>query len=76
MNTNTFEDSFQQKTWLLGAFELLSFKNCINKEKCETFTNSKSKIVYEQINFVKNVQEVEPVFLTWHFGLCEPSLDF
>ena len=36
-----------------GAFELISFKNPIDKEKCDTFTNWKSKKHYQQINFVK-----------------------
>ena len=33
----------------MRAFE--SFENWIEKEKCETFTNWKSKKGYEQINF-------------------------
>ena len=33
-------------------------------EKCETFTNWKSKKRYQQINFVQNIQEVEALFWT------------
>ena len=39
----------------LESFEPLSFKSSIDKEKCETLTNCKSKVGYGEINFVKKI---------------------
>ena len=52
----------------LGSFRAFKFeKNSFYEEKCKTFTNWKSKKRYQQINFVKNISEVEVLF--WAFGI-------
>ena len=53
-----------------AARELWNFKVreiLFLKENVKAFTNWKSKIHYQQINFVKNIKEVEVLF--WNFGI-------
>ena len=57
------------KNMHLGSFlaiKVLKIQLIKDKEKCETFTNGKTKKGYEQIYFLKNIEEVA---LIWNLDL-------